>query len=76
MTLFGQLFVDAFNFDCHVIRGYMNGLLSLKGGNLFVDLVFETCEGILLNIEFQDTKTKKKHLKNYGGYDVAFQCQS
>lgn len=76
MILFGQLFVDAFNLNYHVIRLYRNELLSLKGGNLFTDLVFETREGILLNIEFQDTKIKKKHLKKYMEYKVSLQCQS
>ncbi len=50
--------------------------MSLKGGNLFTDLVFETREVILLNIEFQDTKIKKKHLKKYMEYKVSLQCQS
>ena len=68
MILFGQLFVDAFNLNYHVIRLYRNELLSLKGGNLFTDLVFETREGVLLNFEFQDTKIKTKHLKKYMDY--------
>ncbi len=76
MILFGQLFVDAFNLNYHVIRLYRNELLSLKGGNLFTDLVFETREGVLLNFEFQDTKIKTKHLKKYMDYKVSLQCQS
>ena len=76
MILFGQLFVDAFNLNYHVIRLYRNELLSLKGGNLFTDLVFETREGVLLNFESQDTKIKTKHLKKYMDYKVSLQCQS
>ncbi|MBQ2636964.1 MAG: hypothetical protein IJG09_09785 [Methanobrevibacter sp.] len=40
--LFGQLFVDAFGLDYHIIRLYRNELLSLGGSSLFSDLVFET----------------------------------
>lgn len=60
----------------HVVRLYRNELLSFKNGSLFADLVFETREGVLLNIEFQDTKITKKHLKKYLDYKVSLQCQS
>lgn len=74
--LFGQMFVDAFDLNYHVLRLYRNELISLKGGSLFTDLVFETREGILLNFEFQDNKIGDEHLKRYMDYKVALQCQS
>lgn len=42
--LFGQLFVDAFELNYHVIRLYRNELINLSGDSLFTDLVFETRE--------------------------------
>lgn len=74
--LFGQLFVDSFGLNYHIVRLYRNELINLSGGSLFSDLVFETREGILLNFEFQDKKIKKEHLKRYMEYKVALQCQS
>ena len=74
--LFGQMFVDAFDLNYHVLRLYRNELISLKGGSMFTDLVFETREGILLNFEFQDNKIGEEHLKRYMDYKVAIQCQS
>ena len=74
--LFGQLFVDFFGLDYHIIRLYRNELNSLDGTSLFSDLVFETREGILLNFEFQDVKLEMKNLKKYMGYKVRLQCQS
>ena len=74
--LFGQLFVDAFGLDYHIIRLYRNELVNLSGKSLFTDLIFETREGVLLNFEFQDTKIKKEHLKKYMEYKVSLQCQS
>ena len=74
--LFGQLFVDFFGLDYHIIRLYRNELNSLDGTSLFSDLVFETREGILLNFEFQDVKLEMKNLKKYMEYKVRLQCQS
>lgn len=74
--LFGQLFVDFFGLNYHIIRLYRNELNTFDGKSLFSDLVFETREGILLNFEFQDTKLEKKHLKKYMDYKVFLQCQS
>ncbi len=65
--LFGQLFVDAFGLDYHIIRLYRNELLSLGGSSLFSDLVFETREGVLLNFEFQDKKISKKTFEKIYG---------
>ena len=74
--LFGQLFVDFFGLNYHVIRLYRNELNTFKGNSLFTDLVFETREGILLNFEFQDKKLNKNHLKKYLDYKIHLQCQS
>ena len=74
--LFGQLFVDAFGLDYHVIRLYRNELNTFNGKTLFADLVFETREGVLLNFEFQDVKITEKDLKRYMDYKVLLQCQS
>ena len=74
--LFGQLFVDAFGLDYHIIRLYRNELNTFKGNSLFADIVFETREGVLLNFEFQDVKITKKHLKRYMDYKVRLQCDS
>ncbi|WP_458406273.1 hypothetical protein [Methanobrevibacter sp.] len=74
--LFGQMFVDAFGLNYHIIRLYRNELNNFNGKNLFSDLVFETREGILLNFEFQDVKIKKENLKKYMEYKVHLQCQS
>lgn len=74
--LFGQLFVDEFGLDYHVIRLYRNELNCFNGKNLFSDLVFETREGVLLNFEFQDVKVSESHLKKYMEYKVLLQCQS
>lgn len=74
--LFGQLFVDAFGLDYHIIRLYRNELNTFSNNSLFADIVFETREGILLNFEFQDVKITKKHLKRYMDYKVRLQCVS
>ncbi|MBQ2636142.1 MAG: hypothetical protein IJG09_05520 [Methanobrevibacter sp.] len=74
--LFGQLFVDFFGLNYHIIRLYRNELNTFDGISLFSDLVFETREGILLNFEFQDIKLEKKHLKKYMDYKICLQCQS
>ncbi len=74
--LFGQLFVDFFELNYHIVRLYRNEINTFDGRNLFSDLVFETREGILLNFEFQDIKLEKKHLKKYMDYKVHLQCQS
>ena len=74
--LFGQLFVDMFNLNYHVIRLYRNELLSLEGGSLFADMVFETREGVLLNFEYKDEKLKEEHLEKFMEYKVSLQCQS
>ena len=74
--LFGQLFVDFFGLNYHIIRLYRNELNTFNGKSLFSDLVFETREGIILNFEFQDIKIQKKHLKKYMDYKVHLQCQS
>lgn len=74
--LFGQLFVDFFGLNYHIIRLYRNELNTFDGKSLFADLVFETREGVLLNFEFQDIKIQKKHLKKYMDYKIYLQCQS
>ncbi len=74
--LFGQLFVDAFGLDYHIIRLYRNELNSFNSNSLFADIVFETREGVLLNFEFQDVKLTTKHLKRYMDYKVRLQCKS
>ena len=51
-------------------------MIKFSGESLFSDIVFETCEGVLLNFEFQNTKIKEEHLKRYMDYKVSLQCQS
>ena len=69
--LFAQMFLDMFDIDYHITGLYRNELSPLKGNTLFADLVFETQEKVLLNIEFQDVKITEKHLERYVKYKVA-----